>query len=101
VDFHKGCYVGQETVSRMESVGRANRVLTGLSGHFPCQPGLTLRTSAGHPAGTLTSVAPHFGMALTVALGYVNSRISESHFVVTDADGNPLGDCQRYEFPLL
>lgn len=27
VDFHKGCYIGQEVVSRIESVGHANRVL--------------------------------------------------------------------------
>jgi tRNA-modifying protein YgfZ len=27
VDFHKGCYLGQEIVSRIESVGRVNRVL--------------------------------------------------------------------------
>lgn len=31
VDFHKGCYLGQEVVSRIESVGRVNRTLCLLS----------------------------------------------------------------------
>ncbi|MCB1076450.1 MAG: folate-binding protein YgfZ [Verrucomicrobiae bacterium] len=30
VDFHKGCYVGQEVVSRLESVGRVNRLLVAI-----------------------------------------------------------------------
>ena len=34
VDFKKGCYVGQEVVSRIHSVGRVNRHLRGFVGNF-------------------------------------------------------------------
>ena len=34
VDFKKGCYVGQEVVSRIHSVGRVNRHLCGFVGDF-------------------------------------------------------------------
>ena len=36
VDFHKGCYVGQEIISRLKSVGRVRRLLVGLT--FPEGP---------------------------------------------------------------
>lgn len=32
VDYHKGCYIGQETISRLKSVGHVNRSLVRLSG---------------------------------------------------------------------
>ncbi len=101
VDFHKGCYVGQEVVSRLESVGHANRLLHGFTGDFPARPGLTVITQDGRTAGTLTSATQHFGLALTAALGYVNTRISDNHFLVHNDSGTPLGKCQRHEFPLV
>ncbi len=101
VDFHKGCYVGQEVVSRIESVGRTNRILCGFLGNFPAGQATTLVTATNEPAGTITSAALHFGMAQTAALGYLNSRISENRFIVHDASGKPIGDCQRHEFPLV
>ncbi len=30
IDYHKGCYIGQEVISRIRSVGRVNRRLTAL-----------------------------------------------------------------------
>jgi len=101
VDFHKGCYVGQEVVSRIESVGRTNRILCGFVGDFAAEPAATLVSPSGQTAGTITSASLHFGMAQTAALGYLNSRISENRFIVHDASGKPLGDCQRHEFPLV
>ena len=101
VDFHKGCYVGQEVVSRIESVGRTNRILCGFVGDFPPHQSATLTTPSGQTAGTITSAALHFGMAKTAALGYLNARISETRFIVHDDSGEPLGECQRHEFPLV
>ncbi len=101
VDFHKGCYVGQEVVSRIESVGRTNRTLCGFVGDFSADHATALVTESGQPAGTITSAALHFGMAQTAALGYLNSRISENRFIVHDAFGKTLGECQRHEFPLV
>jgi len=44
VDFHKGCYLGQEVVSRIESVGRVNRALFLVSDlePFDCDARLSL-----------------------------------------------------------
>jgi len=100
VDFHKGCYVGQETVSRLQSVGRANRRLCTILGDFPLRPGLKLTTEGGDNAGTITSAALHFELAKTVALAYVQTRLADSSYLVTDESGATLGHAQRHEFPL-
>ena len=31
INFHKGCYIGQETVARIDAMGHVNRMLTGVS----------------------------------------------------------------------
>jgi folate-binding protein YgfZ len=62
VDFDKGCYVGQEVVSRMEHRGTARRRIVLAEG-----VGLTARTeitAAGKPIGQLTSTAAERGLAL-------------------------------------
>ncbi|GAB4176472.1 MAG: hypothetical protein Fur0032_16470 [Terrimicrobiaceae bacterium] len=100
VDFHKGCYVGQEVVSRIESVGRTNRILRGLLGDFPATAASGLLDSQGHPAGRITSATRHFGLATSAALGYVNTRTTETTLAVTDSEGLTIGHCQIHEFPL-
>jgi tRNA-modifying protein YgfZ len=69
VDFHKGCYTGQEVVSRMKTGGKTNRRLThfhtasaALSAALPA----TLTDATGQTVGALTSVA------LPYALGYLS-----------------------------
>ena len=61
VDFNKGCYVGQEVVSRIHSVGRVNRHLCGFVGDFdPSRAGAaTLVDAGGRKAGRLTSARCH------------------------------------------
>ena len=106
VDFDKGCYVGQEVVSRLKSVGRVNKRLHGFLGTFetPLQIRLLLtperrpETSAGH----ITSTIPHFDMAQTLALGYLNRQSEElTRFDVRDENGCLLGGVDRREFPIL
>ncbi len=106
VDFDKGCYVGQEVVSRLKSVGRVNKRLHGFVGNLasPLQTRLQLHPE-GQPeilAGHITSTAPHFDMAQTLALGYLN-RQSEvlTRFEVRDENGCLLGGVDRREFPIL
>lgn len=98
VDFHKGCYVGQETVSRLQSVGRPNRRLATLLGDFPPGEGLKLTTESGASAGVITSAALHFELAKTAALAYVQTRLTDNSFLVTDESGAPLGHAQRHNF---
>ncbi len=103
VDFHKGCYVGQEVVSRIQSVGRVNRVLTGFWGDFPPEHAATLHlaTADGAKAGHLTSVIRHPETGRTAGLGYLSTRVEGTSFSVIDESGACLGAAERSEFPLV
>jgi len=57
--FSKGCYLGQETVARLDALGHVNRRLTclAISGDDPVLPGTPV-TSGGSPVATVSSAAP-------------------------------------------
>ncbi|MEZ5299248.1 MAG: hypothetical protein R3F11_01050 [Verrucomicrobiales bacterium] len=58
VDFHKGCYIGQEVISRIKSVGRVNRRIQRIESESELQPGEPWPPeSEGDPAGEITSAA--------------------------------------------
>jgi folate-binding protein YgfZ len=103
VDFHKGCYVGQEVVSRIQSVGHANRHLCGFLGDFDAAkaPSVTLRDASGNKVGWLTSSAFHPQLQKTVALGYLNTRAEGTSFSLSHESGACLGLAERSEFPLV
>lgn len=103
VDFKKGCYVGQEVVSRIHSVGRVNRRLCGFIGDFDSAKGssATLLTSGGQKAGQLTSAAYHPELQKAVSLGYLHAQIKDHSFSVMDETGTCLGKAERSEFPLV
>ena len=56
VSFTKGCYLGQETVARLQFRGRANRALRGLVLEAAPEPGAPV-TAGGREVGRVTSVA--------------------------------------------
>ena len=103
VDFNKGCYVGQEVVSRIHSVGRVNRHLCGFVGDFdPSLAGAAILTDAGgRKSGRLTSAKFHPELRKTVALGFLQGQLAESSFVLQDESGACLGTAERSQFPLL
>ena len=103
VDFDKGCYVGQEVVSRIHSVGRVNRHLCGFIGHFdPSLAGAaTLVDSGGRRSGRLTSAAFHPELRKTVALGFLHGQSADSSFALQDESGACLGTVECSQFPLL
>ncbi|MDG4879547.1 folate-binding protein YgfZ [Mesorhizobium sp. WSM4935] len=64
VGFKKGCYIGQEVVSRMQHRGTARRrVLIASADALLPVPGTEL-TVAGRPVGTLGSVGGRTGLAI-------------------------------------
>lgn len=80
VDFHKGCYIGQEVASRIRSVGHANRSLQRFlaSGNTVLEPGTELFPPGefdGRPAGVVTSSAYHFGLSRGVGLCYIRRGV--------------------------
>jgi aminomethyltransferase len=70
VSFHKGCYIGQEIIARMESRGKLAKRLVRLRPAAPLAPGAEI-SSARRVVGTITSAAD--GPAGPVALGYVKT----------------------------
>ena len=70
----KGCYIGQEVISRLRSVGHVNRNLcilgTGGRGQVETAPTLPLPTTTMdcNPIGNLTSLASHEGQAVALAM---------------------------------
>jgi folate-binding protein YgfZ len=64
VDFAKGCYVGQEVVSRMEHRGTARKRIVRVDGDAPLpEPGTAIEVD-GVPIGTLGSVSGTSGLAM-------------------------------------
>ena len=64
VDFAKGCYVGQEVVSRMEHRGTARKRFVPVSGDDPLPPAGSEIMAGSVPIGTLGSVNGRDGLAL-------------------------------------
>lgn len=59
VSFHKGCYIGQEVISRIQTVKKVNRRLCKLRVDADFQLGSwSLETADGKEAGVVTSVSP-------------------------------------------
>lgn len=105
VDFDKGCYVGQEVVSRLKSVGRVNRRLHGFLGDFQQTLKMPVRLAPvarpNESAGTLTSIQRDFELARTVALGYLHRNFEDvDRFLATDPSGQMLGEVEKREFPI-
>ena len=64
VDFTKGCYVGQEVVSRMEHRGTARKRVVPVAGEAALPASGTSIEADGIPVGTLGSVSGAAGLAL-------------------------------------
>ncbi len=84
IDFAKGCYVGQEVVSRMQHRGTARRriVMASAAGALP--PTGTALTAGDRPVGTLGTVSGAAGLAL-VRLDRAKAAIDAG--VPIEADG--------------
>ncbi len=62
VSYTKGCYLGQEVMARIQSMGSLRRILRRVEG--PVSVGLELKTPEGKVAGTVRSSAGNAGLAL-------------------------------------
>jgi folate-binding protein YgfZ len=89
IDYHKGCYIGQEVISRIKSVGHVNRHLTGFAAAAPLTPGMTLHpeTEPGKSAGEITSAAWSFGLESWAALGYLKRGFAHTALHARSPDG--------------
>jgi folate-binding protein YgfZ len=87
ISFRKGCYLGQETVARIDALGHVNQLLVGLrfAGPDVVPAGLELSAAAAK-VGYVTSAAISPLQQGSVALGYVRrghqapgTRLESSH----------------------
>ena len=69
ISYTKGCYTGQEVISRMKRAGKTNRHLVKLSLDKPLIPTTSKLLIEGKEAGIITSVSSHVGEG-EIALGY-------------------------------
>jgi folate-binding protein YgfZ len=75
ISYTKGCYVGQETIARLKSVGHVNRSLVFLrsdSAAFPA-PGTKLKLG-DHETGLVTSSGYSPRLEKGIALGYAQRQ---------------------------
>jgi folate-binding protein YgfZ len=89
VDYHKGCYIGQEVISRLKSVGHVNRELTGfiaLTGALARGARLFAPGDDDHAIGTVTSVAYSFALEKPIALGYLKRGAGFPALIARSAD---------------
>jgi folate-binding protein YgfZ len=75
IDYQKGCYIGQEVISRIKMSGQTNKRLCGLISlnNTPLQPGMKLvaPSAPGKEAGWITSATRSQRLGKQIALGYV------------------------------
>jgi len=89
ISFSKGCYLGQETIARVESRGRVNRLLRGLGFEGERWPvsGAVIVDEGGGEVGRVGSVAPAEAFPsrspdTAAALAMVRREVSEAGTVV-------------------
>lgn len=88
IDYEKGCYLGQEVISRLKSVGHVNRLLRRFvaEGTSPLISGMLLFSleDRSRSLGVLTSVTQDPASKEWVALGYLRRGFEKSSLVAVD-----------------
>lgn len=85
ISFKKGCYLGQETVARIDALGHVNRMLKGVvfDASSAIAPGAVC-DEAGKQVAVVTSIAPHpSDETKRVALGFVRVKDATDGRVLT------------------
>jgi tRNA-modifying protein YgfZ len=102
IDYEKGCYIGQETISRMKMSGQRNKQLCGLVSlkNIPLFSGMRLIGPAGKEIGWITS-ATRSGER-EIALAYVKRGFNSmgSRLEATSAE-HPAVPAEVVDLPLV
>lgn len=78
INFVKGCYLGQETVARLDALGHVNQIVKGLKFDpgAPCPPPGAALEADGRRVGVVTSSAYSPGWGSCIGLGLI--RVSHA-----------------------
>ena len=93
INFVKGCYLGQETVARLDALGHVNKVLAGarVEGSDILPPPGTALEVDGKKVGEVTSSAYSPGLDCAILLGYIRIPQAVAGTELTLAlDGRPI-----------
>ena len=80
ISYEKGCYIGQEVISRLKMSGQTNKRLRGLISlrEVPLGPGMKLAAASGKEVGWITSATRSQRIGKEIALGYVKRGFNDS-----------------------
>ena len=82
IDYQKGCYIGQEVISRIKMSGQTNKRLCGLISldRLPLQSGMKLAAPSkdGKEVGWITSATHSERLGKEIALGYVKRGFNDA-----------------------
>ena len=89
ISFVKGCYIGQETVARLDARGHVNRTLVGVrfDGATVPEPGTELTGETGKVMGRVTSAAFSPTFAAPLALAYLRRESNQPGTKLQSAGG--------------
>ena len=92
ISYHKGCYIGQEVISRIKFVGKLNKRLVRLEfdAALPISD-LRLVDADGLDAGSLTSISPLPRGAVRAALGYLKRGVEQVFVQTPDGSRHAAG----------
>jgi folate-binding protein YgfZ len=96
IDYAKGCYIGQEVLSRMKMSGQVNKRLCGLVSlkGEPLVAGMRLTTTGEEPkdAGWITSAIRSHRLNREIALGFVKRGHNEigTHLLARGSDNDAI-----------
>lgn len=82
IDYEKGCYIGQEVISRMKMSGQTNKRLCGLvslsGAPLAAEMRLTGENAPDKETGWITSATTSARLGREIALGYVKRGFNET-----------------------
>jgi folate-binding protein YgfZ len=90
ISYHKGCYIGQEVISRIKHAGKLNKRLIHARVDASVSMESVLLDAAGKPAGEITSVSPASSGGKRDIMAYLKRGASEVHFMSPDGTRHPL-----------
>ena len=108
IDYEKGCYIGQEVISRIKMSGQTNKRLCGLISlhNTPLRAGMKLASTSanGRQVGWITSATRSERLGKEIALGFVkrgfNTPGTNLDAVVGDEDSGAQAPIHAEVVPL-
>lgn len=91
ISYQKGCYIGQEVISRIKSAGKINKRLVRMEMEGgPPAADARLVDAEGRDAGVITSVSPVESGGVRAALGYLKRGTERVFLEAPDGKRQPV-----------